>query len=84
MHMAGITDEAGAECAAVQRDARIAGFLGAAEVHARRLALSYWGAIYPRMPDEYRSADCAADRALDERMANAPWTLAAKPPRLTG
>jgi len=79
MHMAGITDEAGAECAAVQRDAWTAGLLGAAEVDARRLALSYWRAIYPRMPDDYRSAECAPDRVLDEHMADAPWTLAAKP-----
>lgn len=78
MHMGGITDEARAECAAMQRDARAARLLGAGGADARDLALSYWRTIYPRMPEDYRSADCAPDRVLDEHLPDAPWTLTAE------
>jgi hypothetical protein len=73
MHMAGITSEATAECAAMQRDARLAELLGASSVAAQALAVSYWTTQYPHMPDDYRSADCRAGGALDEHLAEAPW-----------
>jgi hypothetical protein len=73
MHMAGITAEAAAECAAVQRDARTAGLLGASPADALALARAYWRAVYPRLPDEYRSPACAPGAQFDERLANPPW-----------
>ncbi|MGI8537087.1 MAG: hypothetical protein ACR2K2_11445 [Mycobacteriales bacterium] len=77
MHMAGLTDEVTAECAAVQRDSRTARLLGANPADARLLAQAYWRTLYPRMPDDYRSPDCAPGRSLDERLADAPWLPAA-------
>lgn len=73
MHMSGITDEARAECAAVQRDARTARLLGAAPDEAMALARAYWSSFYPRMPDGYRTPDCASGATLDEHLADAPW-----------
>ena len=73
MHLAGLTAEATAECAAVQRDARTAGLLGASPGDARALAVAYWRTVYPDMPDGYRSAACAPGGPLDERLPDAPW-----------
>jgi len=64
MHMAGIVDEARAECAAVQRDARV-------------LAGRYWRTLYPLMPDGYRTEDCGPGGSLDEGGADAPWAAPA-------
>lgn len=76
MHMAGHRDEAVAECAAVQRDARTAVLLGADPTQARALARRYWQQVYPRIPDAYRTANCASDAPLDEHTADAPWASA--------
>jgi hypothetical protein len=76
MHLAGILAEAAAECAAVQRDARTARLLGAPAGAARALAVAYWRTVYPRLPDGYRSPDCAAGRALDEHLPDTPWAPA--------
>lgn len=73
MHLAGTLDEARAECEAVQRDAQTARLLGASPADARALALDYWRAVYPRMPDGYRSGSCAAGTGWDEGGADAPW-----------
>lgn len=72
-HMAGSTDEARAECEAMQRDASAAALLGADPRQAWELARTYWRVVYPRMPDDYVTADCAAGGALDERRDAAPW-----------
>jgi hypothetical protein len=74
MHMAGLTNEAEAECAAVQRDARTAELLGAEAAPAVALARRYWQSMYPRMPDDYRSSDCRRGGRLDEHLADAPWS----------
>jgi hypothetical protein len=74
MHMHGLTGEAQAECAAVQRDAETARLLGADEASARTLARRYWLEIYPRMPDDYRSAQCGPGGSLDEHLPDAPWS----------
>jgi hypothetical protein len=76
MHMAGIVDEATAECAAVQRDALTARLLGASAADARLLADRYWRAVYPSMPEDYRTPECGPDRSLDEDSADAPWAPA--------
>lgn len=73
MHMKGITDEAQAECAAVQRDAQTARLLGASPEEAARLAREYWAVVYPRMPDDYRTGRCGPGQDLDESLADAPW-----------
>ena len=74
MHMRGETDEAVAECEAVQRDALTAELLGASPDAARALAARYWLTIYPLMPDAYRTRDCRAGGSLDEHLATAPWS----------
>jgi hypothetical protein len=74
MHMRGVTDEAAAECAAMQRDAETAKLLGADQAHALALARRYWLVMYPRMPDDYRNGSCAPGGALDEHLPDAPWS----------
>jgi hypothetical protein len=76
MHMAGIVDEAKAECAAVQRDALTARLLGASVADARLLAARYWRTVYPSMPEGYKTPECGPGRALDEGGADAPWAPA--------
>jgi hypothetical protein len=72
-HMAGQLNEAGAECAAMQRDARAARLLGADPAEARALASAYWASVYPLMNDEYRTAECVAGGPLDEHLGDGPW-----------
>ncbi len=79
MHMRGETSEAKAECEAVQRDESTAVLLGATALQARDLARAYWTGVYPRMPDDYRSADCAPGGAMDEQLPTAPWLSTAGP-----
>jgi hypothetical protein len=74
MHMAGTLDEARAECAAVQRDARLAVLLGADRAQAGRLARTYWLVEYNRLPEPYRSAECGPGRSLDEHLEDPPWS----------
>ena len=73
MHMKGLTNEAEAECAAVQRDAQTARLLGASPEDAARLARTYWLVDYPRMPDDYRTGECGPGGPLDEGLPDAPW-----------
>jgi hypothetical protein len=79
MHLAGRLDEAGAECAAVQRDAHTARLLGAGPADAAGLAATYWRDVYPLMPDSYRSGQCRAGGSLDERTPDAPWLASPGP-----
>jgi hypothetical protein len=72
-HLAGMQDEARAECEAVQRDATTARLLGASAADARRLARLYWAVDYARMPDAYRSPDCVPGGRWDEHLPDAPW-----------
>jgi hypothetical protein len=72
-HMAGMTDEARAECQAMQRDAVAAALLGADPQQAWELARSYWHDVYPQMSEGYVSGDCRAGGALDEHLDSAPW-----------
>jgi hypothetical protein len=76
MHLASILNEADAECAAVQRDAQTARLLGASANDAAALAAAYYRTVYPRMPDDYRSAGCREGGVLDEDGEDAPWLLA--------
>ena len=71
-HMAGTTSESVTECQAMQRDAWAAALLGATPVEARDLARSYWQLVYPQMPDDYSTGQCAPGQPLDEHLTNAP------------
>ena len=73
MHMSGVTQEARAECLAVQQDARTARLLGASAEEAADLARRYWTSVYPRMPSRYVSADCRPGGPLDQGSPDAPW-----------
>jgi hypothetical protein len=79
MHLSGRLTEAVAECAAVQRDAHTARLLGAPAAAAAELAASYWRDLYPLMPDGYRSPECRAGGAMDERLPDAPWLASMRP-----
>jgi hypothetical protein len=72
-HMAGTTDEARAECEAMQRDAATAALLGADPHQAWELARSYWRDTYPQMSEGYVTGDCKAGGRLDEQLDAAPW-----------
>ncbi|MEZ0449350.1 hypothetical protein [Cellulomonas sp. ICMP 17802] len=72
MHMVGFTEEAHAECAAVQRDAAMAQALGASPAEAAALARTYWTEVYPRMPEGYVGG-CGAGGQFDERLPAPPW-----------
>jgi hypothetical protein len=74
MHMSGITNEALAECAAVQRDERTAELLGASPTEAKALARTYWLAVYPNMPSDYVTSDCRPGGRGDEHLPNPPWS----------
>jgi hypothetical protein len=84
MHMAGITSESAAECAAVQRDMHLAELLGATPADARGLAVSYWTSQYPHMPADYRSSECRPDGQLDEHLDDAPWVGVPTQPTFPG
>jgi hypothetical protein len=73
MHLSGRLGEAEAECAAVQRDTRTARLLGSPAADAAALAAAYWHDLYPLMPEGYRSPECRAGGAMDERLPDAPW-----------
>jgi hypothetical protein len=75
MHMAGTTSESVAECKAMQRDAVTARLLGASSTDAAALARRYWLEDYPRMQDDYQSAQCGPRLALDEKLPDAPWNI---------
>jgi hypothetical protein len=72
-HMAGTTSESAADCQAMQRDAWTARLLGATPAEAQRLARLYWRVVYPNMPDDYRTGECAPGGPLDEHLSEAPW-----------
>jgi hypothetical protein len=73
MHMRGETNEATAECEAVQRDRTTAALLGATPRQADELARTYWLTVYPDMPADYSSAECRPGGALDEGLTTAAW-----------
>jgi hypothetical protein len=77
MHMRGITEEAKAECAAIQRDSTTAELLGASPAAAMGLARIYWRIDYPLMPSTYRTKDCVPGGSLDEHLPSAPWSTSA-------
>ena len=75
MHLAGIVDEAEADCLGLQLDAFVAMRLGAPSALARQLATDYWTQYYPEQPPGYRSPRCHDGGALD-----APNRIATRAP----
>jgi hypothetical protein len=65
MHLAGVVDEAVADCLALQLDASVATGLGASGSFARSLAREYWSVYYPAQDASYRSGACRDGGALD-------------------
>lgn len=73
MHLASITNEAEAECMAVQRDAAVARQLGASPQQAAALAAAYYLGIYPHLQSDYWSPECRVGGEWDEGTDDAPW-----------
>ena len=72
-HLHGEQNEAVTECYATQTVGFVATKLGADNVQARGLAQLFYLTVYPRMPDEYRSAECRDGGALDIRPQSPAW-----------
>lgn len=73
MHLTGIASESLAECDALQRDAGTAEQLGATPEQGRLLAETYLTRVYPRMPADYTSRDCARGGRLDLTPDDSSW-----------
>jgi electron transfer flavoprotein alpha subunit len=73
MHVAGDRTEATTECRALQHDARTVVLLGGTTAQGRQLATRVATEVYPRMPDEYRTAECRPGGALDLTPDDASW-----------
>ena len=65
MHLAGVVDEAEADCLAAQVDTFVAATLGADPRLARSLAREYWAYYYPSQDRRYRSPECHDGGTLD-------------------
>lgn len=83
IHLAGVVDEATADCLAVQLDALVAMQLGATGTFARTLARDYWAQYYPAQAPAYRSAQCRDGGALDLFRADRGWPTPRRYPGTT-
>lgn len=68
VHLAGIADEATAECHGIQRTETVAVALGVKRTLAEELTQLYWSR-YDRIPAVYRSPECRDGGELDLRVA---------------
>lgn len=73
IHLRGWTDESVAECYGVQYTAEVARHLGATAAQAQALAEFYWNNVYPNMPSDYRTPDCANGARLDLHKDSDIW-----------
>ena len=73
IHLRGWADEALAECYGVQHTAAVARSLGASSFEAQQLAEFYWDSVYPNMPSEYQTTDCANGARLDLHKDSDVW-----------
>jgi hypothetical protein len=73
MHVAGIRDEAKAECYGMQRLRRAAVPLGLTPAEGSFLARLYWRDWYPRSEGAYRSGECRDGGLLDLRPGSHIW-----------
>jgi hypothetical protein len=76
IHAYGIHNEAATECYAMQNDAFTAMMLGSTREEGERLAAAYWEYMYPRMPEEYYSQDCADSGPYDLNPNDKGWPTA--------
>ena len=72
-HLAGVRNEATAECYAVQTIEFTAKRLGADPPRARQLALAFVVTQYERMPSSYQSEECRDGGELDLRRDSPVW-----------
>ena len=72
-HLAGIRDEAAADCYGLQRTAFVAESLGAAPEEAQRLARLALAERLVTAPADYRSSECHDGGALDLDPASSAW-----------
>jgi hypothetical protein len=72
-HVAGIEDEATAECHGMQSIPQTAGLLGRTGREGRYLADFYWKHVYPRNRAPYTSADCRNGGRLDLHLVSTVW-----------
>jgi hypothetical protein len=72
-HLAGLLDEALAECRAVQTIAWTAERLGTTPAQGQALAERYLDTWYPQLPDRYRATGCANGSELDLRPDDPNW-----------
>jgi hypothetical protein len=72
-HLAGVRDEAAADCYGLQRTAFVAESLGADPAGARRLARLALAERAITAPADYRSSECHDGGALDLNRASAVW-----------
>ena len=83
IHLAGVVDEAAADCLAMQVDALVAMQLGATRAFARTLARDYWEQYYPAQEPGYRSPQCRDGGMLDLFRADSGWPTPRRyPPRI--
>jgi hypothetical protein len=71
--VAGLRSEALTECRALQEDARTVVLLGGTADEGRQLAKRVAAEVYPRMPDEYRTAECRPGGSLDRTPGDGTW-----------
>lgn len=72
-HLAGVRDEATAECLAIQRDAATMMALAATRTVAAGQVKTYLAEVYPRLPDAYRSDQCVDGGSLDLTPVDGTW-----------
>ena len=72
-HLAGVRDEAAADCYGLQRTAFVAESLGADSTEARRLAQLALAMRRVTAPADYRSAECHDGGALDLDPGSSVW-----------
>lgn len=77
-HTAGTTNEAQAECEAVQRDAWAARLLGATAEQSQAQAHAYWRDVYPLMNETYRSPGGRRERSSTSTSSPRPWPALAQ------
>lgn len=72
-HLAGLADEATADCYALQTSSWVAQRLGAPRADGRAMAHWYLTHVYPYKPTEYFSGECRNGGRLDLHRDSAVW-----------
>lgn len=65
VHLKGVVDEAATECISLQLTTDTAIRLGARRGDAEKLTRLYWTAVYPFLPDAYRTGECRDGGSFD-------------------